>query len=221
VANGSIIEKAHFFLHPQDMPLHLGAGPRAFAIFTLASFLIFRMSTESAWESPYEGWRLRAKTHPSPEAIDFDKLKLLLRSTYSAMGGEGFNMALFERDSGEYLLVNAIGQVRILQPDDAAGFQQAMRGSLELSNTEYRIKHSISCRPFSIVHLAKEDGEFRMFSIYGYSKSTRSLEQFGKLPRVLWELCGLVEESNSPDPDEVSDSNTLSRMQRSISGRLE
>lgn len=162
------------------------------------------------WSSKLEGWYKRARPHSSPPDIDFSEAKIIMASRYSAMGGSGFNMALFELDSNGKIAVDARGQVLILDAEDAAAFSTLLDNTLSLPTHEYRIWHLSTCRPFDIISVAAAGDKFEEFSIYGYRKSMRDLEENdGQLPDALWELYGVVEEAKSRGRNEEKDEEVL------------
>jgi len=164
-----------------------------------------------------DGWHERARPHSSPPNIDISKAKILIASRYRAMRSSGFNMALFELDSKERIAVDASGQVLILDAEDATAFSTLLDSTLSIPTRKYRIWHLASCRPFDIVTVADSGDQFKEFSIYGYRKSMRDLEDNGgQLPEALWELYGVLEEAKSRNQGEEKDEEILRAVQERL-----
>ncbi|KAK3065601.1 hypothetical protein LTS18_000078 [Coniosporium uncinatum] len=135
-----------------------------------------------------------------------------------AMGGDSFILGLFQPD----IAVNRSGQILQLQSDDFDAFAKLAKswaGSRKSrdrsgrSGKDYRIPHSWSCRPFTILHIPTTDGLDKT-SVYGFSKDTQGLEEGGGLlPETLWELLGLVEEANPANGPDV-DQKVLQRVEK-------
>jgi hypothetical protein len=155
------------------------------------------------WSSKLEGWHGRARSHGSPHGIDFSTAKILMASRYDAMGGSGFNMALFELDNEEKIAVDVKAHVRILNSEDATAFSTLLDNTLALPTRQYTIRHVNSCQPNNFVSVAAEGNAFEEFRIYGYQKSMRDLEDRnpgdngGQLPDALWELYGVIIEARA------------------------
>lgn len=162
------------------------------------------------WSSKLDGWHERARPHPAPPSIDFGKANILMASHYSAVGGSGFNMALFELDDGQNVAVDSVGRVVILDGADATAFNALMDKTVALPTKAYRIQHMVTCQAFTIVYLAASNGGFEEFSIYGYRKSMRDLEEnAGQLPESLWELYGLADQGTGRHQGQERDEDVL------------
>lgn len=169
------------------------------------------------WSSTLDGWHERARAHPAPHNIDFGKANVLMASNYSAMGGSGFNMALFELDEQQKVAVDSAGRAVILDGADATAFDALISKAIALQEKNYRIQHMATCRPFTILNVAASAGSFEKFSIYGYRRSMRDLEEnAGLLPDSLWELYGLVDESTARDGTEAKDEDVLKAVKERI-----
>lgn len=187
------------------------------SLFIFSSLLLvnYRMDTSSnprtyEWSSKIEGWHERAHPHDSPHSIDFNQAKILMASHYSADGGSGFNMALFQLVDKKNVAVDGRGRVIELSDADATAFSTLLDKVLPLPTREYRIHHLTSCQPFDLVNVATAGNNFEKFSIYGFQKSMRDLEdRGGHLPDALWELYGLIDEGNPRGQDEGRDETVL------------
>lgn len=169
------------------------------------------------WSSTLEGWYERARPHPAPHSIDFAKANILMASHYSAMGGSGFNMALFELEDKQTVAVDSVGRLVIPDSADATAFNALMDKTIALQEKNYRIQHTATCRPFTILNVAISDVAFEKFSVYGYRKSMRDLERnAGLLPDSLWQLYGLSGEGTARGGNEVKDENVLKAVKERV-----
>ena|ERR1700753_4018039 len=181
----------------------------------LIFFLTIMSNTSPDWNSAYSDWYNRTSLLPSSTPIS--KQDFLFTVTYSAMGGDGLDIAVFKPN----IVVTSAGEIRKVQADDFIGLSKLAenvsmlpipknsRGRGVYAERAFRIHHEVSCRPFTILNFLKttEDGKLVLdkTSVYGYSKSAQVLEDGGKLPDVLWELLGLVSEAPNHWDAEVDD----------------
>jgi hypothetical protein len=179
-------------------------------------------ATSPSWSSTYSGWYDR--TTPLPSSTPVSGPNLLFAVTYSAMGGNGLNVALFKPD----IAVTSTGQIRKVQADDFDGLSKLAKEITTLERPEsskdsgshtvrrFRIYHKMTCRPFTILNVLKlpeaDNPVFDETSVYGFSKATKGLEGGGDLPSVLWELLGLMSEAPSPWGDAKVDEDVLKRL---------
>ncbi|KAI9703912.1 MAG: hypothetical protein M1820_005694 [Bogoriella megaspora] len=195
-------------------------------------------SPSQPWTSPTTNWYNRTTPHPSPHSLDFSRESIILGESFNAFGGSGFTGAIFtvpdtniSTNDSDTVVVTAIGGVLILDPEDAERFKELAREAAELPGIDkeslarrrtrhYRIKHRVTCRPFTLLWLPRGSGgasvrsgeglaaardadvgeeELDCTSVYGFAKDKQLLSEKGPgeesmLPESLWELLGLVQE---------------------------
>jgi hypothetical protein len=123
------------------------------------------------------------------------------------MNNDGFSLALLGPD----IAVTSAGQIRKLQADDFEGFTKLAEEVSDLPGSGngaghgiygervFRVHHDVTCQPFTNLNIlrASRVGEplSDITSVYGFSRDEQGLEGGGKLPDVLWQLLGLLEEA--------------------------
>ncbi|KAF8877361.1 hypothetical protein BD779DRAFT_1677353 [Infundibulicybe gibba] len=162
------------------------------------SGVMYATQTDEKWTSSFAGWHSRATPHPKPREFlqDISPASFnigFLRSTQLDPSG-------WLQVMGESAIVDALGRVLILRPDDAAGIISLAQMTPPLSNDRvpWAIKSPVTDRPIDSV-VVPDGSALTETKVKGFTKATRELQKpvgdISELPHVLWELFGLLLEA--------------------------
>jgi len=183
-------------------------------------------------------WRDYARTHPAPPNWQAKESDLAFAVIYDGPGPEDDNpltLAVFGKDSGDKIAVDAMGSVLTLKQDDFDKFvalaEKTTKPDFPQSGgwrNTWSIFHQRTSQPIERLVVPVPYGElpYKETAVQGYSPDQKKLqERIGKmidaeLPDVLFELFGLITHARREFNRDERDEETLSRVVSTIKNKM-
>lgn len=201
-----------------------------FYYYTLTSSPNTTIMSDTEWSSAFAEWHRRALSTPHPKPHDFTPTSenLLLAVLLNAqVEHEGITLTLFaksgEENGGGSVAVDASGRVLLVSEKDTKGILDLSKEALGLPQTgrfrnTWVIHHVTTSQPIHrlLIPTSGSSSDLHEVSVQGFSKEKRELAQhvegISLLPKVLWELVGLVLEARGDTDGERRDEVVLGKV---------